>query len=136
MFDLFRKPVHHLLFFAGADTDIALKSKVLLVEIVRDFKGLIEAFVVIHGTQAGFSDVLFDWDGAAHALYEAEPGAIVLIRPDGYIGFRGGARHVEELREHLARIFSGYEFTQATIPGYLYASIAECRRFCLPGKFK
>ena len=107
LFDLFRKPVHHLLFFAGADTDIALKSKVLLVEIVRDFKGLIDAFVVIHGTQAGFSDVLFDWDGAAHALYEAEPGAILLIRPDGYIGFRGGARHAEALREHLARIFSG-----------------------------
>jgi 2-polyprenyl-6-methoxyphenol hydroxylase-like FAD-dependent oxidoreductase len=106
LFDLFRNPVHHLLLFADADTDIASKSNALRVDIRQDFKGLIDAFVVIRGTYAGYSDVLFDWDGAAHALYEAEPGAILLIRPDGYIGFRGGARHIEALREHLARIFS------------------------------
>ena len=72
-----------------------------------------DAFLVIRGTQADFSDVLFDWDGGAHALYEAEPGAILLIRPDGYIGFRGGARHAAALREHLARIFTRLEFTEA-----------------------
>ena len=38
-------------------------------------------------------------------LYEAESPAMVLIRPDGYIGFRGGARHADALREHLALIF-------------------------------
>jgi hypothetical protein len=42
-----------------------------------------------------------------HTLYEAEPGAILLIRPDGYVGFRGGARHLESLREQLSRIFIG-----------------------------
>jgi 2-polyprenyl-6-methoxyphenol hydroxylase-like FAD-dependent oxidoreductase len=106
LFDLFRNPVHHLLLFADADPEIAAKSNALRVEIGRDFKGLIDAFVVIRGTHAEFSGVLFDWDGGAHALYEAEPGALLLIRPDGYIGFRGGARHIQELREHLARIFS------------------------------
>jgi 2-polyprenyl-6-methoxyphenol hydroxylase-like FAD-dependent oxidoreductase len=106
LFDLFRKPVHHLLLFADADADIASKSNDLRMEIKRHFKTLIDAFLVIRGTHAQFSEVLFDWDGGAHALYEAEPGAILLIRPDGYIGFRGGARHTEALKEHLARIFS------------------------------
>jgi hypothetical protein len=62
--------------------------------------------LVICGTEIGFSNVLFDWNSEAHALYEAESGAILFIRPDGYIGFKGGAKHAEALREHLARIFT------------------------------
>jgi 2-polyprenyl-6-methoxyphenol hydroxylase-like FAD-dependent oxidoreductase len=106
LFDLFRKPVHHLLLFADAGTETASKCNDLRIAIGRDFKGLIDAYLVIHGTDSGFSEVLFDWDGAARALYESEPGAILFIRPDGYIGFRGGIRHAEALREYLARIFA------------------------------
>ncbi len=105
LFNLFRKQVHHLLFFVDTGAAIASTSNAVRVEIGRDFQGLIDTYLVMRGTDAGFSDVLLDLEGAAHALYEAEPGAIVLIRPDGYIGFRGGARHVDELRQHLARIF-------------------------------
>ena len=121
LFDLFRKPVHHLLFFADADADLASKANAFRVEMGRDFKGLIDAFVVVRGTHADFSNVLFDWDGGAHVLYEAEPGAIFLIRPDGYIGFRGGARHSEALQEHLARIFSNgsHRIYTSNNPGYL-----------------
>jgi 2-polyprenyl-6-methoxyphenol hydroxylase-like FAD-dependent oxidoreductase len=107
LFDLFRDPVHHLLLFAGADADAASKLNALRVEIERDFKGLINAVVVIRAARADFSDALLDSDGGAHALYEAEPGGVVLIRPDGYIGFRGGARHTEALREYLAGILTG-----------------------------
>jgi hypothetical protein len=106
LFELLRKPVHHLLLFAGANAEMASKFEDLRVEIRREFKGLIDSFLVIRGTEAGFSDVLFDWDGEAHTLYETESGGILLIRPDGYIGFRGGTRHIEALREHLARIFT------------------------------
>jgi 2-polyprenyl-6-methoxyphenol hydroxylase-like FAD-dependent oxidoreductase len=108
LFELLRKPVHHLLLFAGADTEIASKCEDLRVAIRRDFKELMDTFLVIRGTEAGFSGVLFDSNGEAHALYEAESGAILLIRPDGYIGFRGSIRHAEALREHLARIFTGW----------------------------
>jgi hypothetical protein len=107
LFDLFREPVYHLLLFAGADADAASKFKVLRDEIRKDFEGLIEALVVIRSARADISDALFDSDGGAHAHYEAEPSAIVLIRPDGYIGFRGGARHTEALREYLAGILTG-----------------------------
>lgn len=107
LFDLFRQPAHRLLLFADAQADIASTSNDLRIEIERDYPGLIDAFVVIRGRQAGFPGVLLDWDGAAQALYEAEPGAMVLIRPDGYIGFRGGAKHLQALREHMAQIFAG-----------------------------
>jgi hypothetical protein len=63
--------------------------------------------VVIRAARTDFYDALFDSDGGAHSLYEAEPSAIVLIRPDGYIGFRGGARHTEALREYVAGILTG-----------------------------
>ena len=106
LLDLLRKPVHHLLLFAGADADTALELNSLLVEMKRDFGDLIDASIVIRGEQSGLLGVLFDSDGQIHQLYEAESAAIVLIRPDGYIGFRGGARHAEALREHLSLIFS------------------------------
>jgi hypothetical protein len=99
--------VHHLLLFVGTDTEIASKFDALRLAIGRDYAGLLDAYLVIRGAQTAPSDVLVDWDGAVHALYEAEAGAILLIRPDGYIGFRGGARHAEALREQLLRIFTG-----------------------------
>ena len=91
-------------------------SNALRVEFGRDFKGLIDAFCRDSRDACRFlrCPVRLGWWGARP--YEAEPGAIVLIRPDGYIGFRGGARHTEALREHLARIFSRLEFTPATTP--------------------
>ena len=107
LFELLGKPVHHLFFFAGADTDIASAFDGSRVRIGGEYKGLIDVHVVISGPRAIVSDVLFDGDGAMHTLYEAEPGAILLIRPDGYVGFRGGATHLELLQEQLARIFIG-----------------------------
>jgi 2-polyprenyl-6-methoxyphenol hydroxylase-like FAD-dependent oxidoreductase len=107
LFELLVKPVHHLFFFAEADTDIASNADGLRVTIGRTYKGLIDVHLVIHGSHVNFSDVLFDQDGAMHALYEAEPGTILLIRPDGYVGFRGAPRHLESLQEQLARIFIG-----------------------------
>jgi 2-polyprenyl-6-methoxyphenol hydroxylase-like FAD-dependent oxidoreductase len=106
LFDLFRKPSHHLLLFAGADKEVAWRMSDLGREIDQKFKGLVDAFLVIRSAHTDSPNVLIDWDSGAHALYEAEPGAIILVRPDGYIGFRGGTRHVEALLEHLGRIFS------------------------------
>jgi 2-polyprenyl-6-methoxyphenol hydroxylase-like FAD-dependent oxidoreductase len=115
LLDLFRKPVHHLLLFAGADADSALELHSLLLEMKGDFKDLIDASVVVLGEKSGLPCVLFDSDGAVHALYEAESPAIVLIRPDGYIGFRGGARHADALRAHLSLIFPVPPDAHATV---------------------
>ena len=36
---------------------------------------------------ATFSDSLFDTEGHAHRAYDAKDGMLVLVRPDGYVGF-------------------------------------------------
>jgi len=64
-----------------------------------------DTLLVVHGKSSATPDVLFDLDGAVHTLYEAQPTGIVLIRPDGYIGFRCGGNQIEALREYLARLF-------------------------------
>lgn len=45
-------------------------------------------------------------DRELRRIYGAERGGLVLVRPDGHIGFRGGARDVPALRRYLARIFA------------------------------
>lgn len=52
-------------------------------------------------------DVVIDADGEAHAAYEASPGAIFLVRPDGIIAFRHGEPDAAALHEYLARWYPG-----------------------------
>jgi hypothetical protein len=107
LFEILGKPLHHLFLFAETATEMASDFNSLRATIGREYRGLIDVYLVIRGSQTNLSDVLFDGDGAMHAFYETEPGAMLLIRPDGYVGFRGGAKHLESLREQLARIFIG-----------------------------
>jgi hypothetical protein len=46
-----------------------------------------------------------DDNGAAHDRYGADPGAIYLVRPDGYISFRGAETDTEVLRTMLRTRF-------------------------------
>lgn len=49
---------------------------------------------------------LSDLDGAAHAAYGiADTSALILVRPDGHIAFRGRADAPELLRAYCERIF-------------------------------
>ncbi len=58
--------------------------------------------------QAGDATALFDLDGLAHGAYgiERQP-AMVLVRPDGHIAFRGPLDAPDLLRAYCARIFGG-----------------------------
>ncbi len=57
-------------------------------------------------SEAGAKDSLSDLDGVAHAAYGLEgTPALVLIRPDGHIAFRGPAGRPELLKEYCERIF-------------------------------
>lgn len=53
------------------------------------------------------ADAGSDPDGALRRLYRAETGALVLIRPDGHVGFRGDAGDLAGLRRYLARALAG-----------------------------
>lgn len=50
--------------------------------------------------------VLSDFDEAAHAAYELSGlPALVLIRPDGHIAFRGPAGRPDLLEQYCAKVF-------------------------------
>lgn len=58
-------------------------------------------FAVPHAGDSFF----FDPDGAAHRRYGATEPLICLIRPDGYLAWRGGAAEVSGLDTYLSRWF-------------------------------
>jgi 3-(3-hydroxy-phenyl)propionate hydroxylase len=49
--------------------------------------------------------VLFDVDRLAHTRYGVSQPMIYLVRPDGYIGYRGLAANIGALRAYIARVF-------------------------------
>ena len=105
LLDRLRKPVHQLLLFAGSSLQDAIDFDGYRKMLVGDYAQVMDTLLVVHGKSSARPDVLFDLDGAVHTLYEAQPSGIVLIRPDGYIGFRCGGNQIEALREYLARLF-------------------------------
>jgi hypothetical protein len=105
LLDQLRKPGHQLLLFAGSSSQDAIDFDVRRRLLAGQYAQVMNILLVIHDKSSAIPDVLFDPDGAAHTLYEAKPTGIVLIRPDGYIGFRGGGNHVDALQEYLAKIF-------------------------------
>ena len=51
-------------------------------------------------------DSLSDLDGVAHAAYRLEgTPALVLVRPDGHIAFRGPASRIDQLQDYLKKTF-------------------------------
>ena len=48
---------------------------------------------------------LQDLTGDLHHLYTAEQGGLVLIRPDGYIGFWGSFTDTDGLRNYVQKLF-------------------------------
>lgn len=63
--------------------------------------------LVLGAAVAGEQDalVLSDLDNEAHTAYGLTDGAVVLVRPDGHIAYRGRADRPELLSAYCARIF-------------------------------
>ena len=71
---------------------------------------LILAAPVASETKDGDAPRFFDRDGHAHSAYALEGiAALILIRPDGHIAFRGAANHPELLQKFCARVFAPTE---------------------------
>lgn len=73
------------------------------------YQEMIEVYLVIEQEAPGWSQearpILHDFSGELHQRYEVEQGGLVLIRPDGYIGFWGPFGATERLRNYLASLF-------------------------------
>ena len=110
LFELLDPVRHNLLLFGGIEprpgNDARLRD--LAGMIADGFSSLIAVhLVVIEGVPAQTwpAQVIVDADLAAHRAYGAVASCLYLIRPDGYVGFRGLPPDRVSLGGFLSRIF-------------------------------
>jgi hypothetical protein len=100
---------HQLLVFTGRQPTTERVSH--LTEVAAQTEGesggLIRPRVVRPADVPGPDGGLVDRDGEAHHVYGARYERLYLVRPDGYVGFRGQPAEKGPLREYLARILTG-----------------------------
>jgi 2-polyprenyl-6-methoxyphenol hydroxylase-like FAD-dependent oxidoreductase len=102
LFELTHGPQFTLLLFAGDAALLVERFAALAVEIGAHYGPLVKPVLLRHtASRIRFGEP--DESAAAHRRYGAEQGAIYLIRPDGYISFRGAASDADALRATLAR---------------------------------
>ena len=100
IFDLLRGPQHTLLLFGGRSTALIERFSELAREVSARYGDLVKPVVLrLPNAQPPRGEI--DENGTAHDRYGADPGAIYLVRPDGYIGFRGAETDTEVLRTML-----------------------------------
>jgi hypothetical protein len=52
-------------------------------------------------------DLLVDYDGEVQRAYDAGPGDVLVIRPDGHVGHRGSIADLSRTRAYLGRVAGG-----------------------------
>jgi hypothetical protein len=121
LFREFRGTSFSLLLFGGMDhteTDYAN-----LLEIARRVQGLpgnlVKTHLIVGADSASEGldregSVLLDGSGSLHELYGASAESLYLIRPDGYVGFRGQPAEVVPLIEYLRSKYAGASGGEAT----------------------
>jgi 2-polyprenyl-6-methoxyphenol hydroxylase-like FAD-dependent oxidoreductase len=98
LFELFRGPHFTLLAFCrGVATDA----------ITQRFESRVHIYTVIRPDEtAGNADII-DTAGHAYRSYDVESGALVLVRPDGYIGLIAGCSSAGSVQEYLTNVCAG-----------------------------
>jgi 2-polyprenyl-6-methoxyphenol hydroxylase-like FAD-dependent oxidoreductase len=103
--ELLHGPRHTLLLFAGSSTALLERFATMADEITTRYGTLVKPVIVrLDPAHPAIGEV--DRRGGAHARYGADQGAIYLVRPDGYIAFRGAGTDVETLRATLRQRFT------------------------------
>lgn len=113
-FDLLRGTHHTLLLVPGSGVPGRAVFSALeqLAAMVTDAYGThVRSFLLLppdtaeRASNDGPAVVIHDPEGALNRRYGASGGRIYLIRPDGYIGFRGEPDRHTDLMEHLKAVF-------------------------------
>ena len=105
LFELFRAPRHILLVFLGAGGVASEKADELGAALGGLSENTIDRYRIARGLTNDPAE-LRDVSGLAHAAYGLVEGGIVLVRPDGYIGYRSDDFDPLKLRAYLARILN------------------------------
>lgn len=102
--ELMHGPRHSLLLFAGRSTALLERFATMSDEIRGRYGDLVRPTIVrLDPSHPAIGEV--DRRGDAHDRYGAGAGGIYLVRPDGYIAFRGAGTDVEALRATLRQRF-------------------------------
>jgi 2-polyprenyl-6-methoxyphenol hydroxylase-like FAD-dependent oxidoreductase len=108
LFELLSGTRHTLLVFLPQHYETGVKALDL---VLAEFADLVECYQIVRGTngsgeqEAAPGRKFYDPDGSLASRYGLGEGGLVLIRPDGYIGFRSRALAGEPLRRYLQDLF-------------------------------
>ncbi|MBV8717328.1 MAG: FAD-dependent monooxygenase [Chloroflexi bacterium] len=109
LFDLLNTTQRSVLLMFTGDYDAATMERYwseISATIASGYQDLIAAYVVTENTAAESEHpLLHDDGGALHERYDAKRGALILIRPDGYIGLAAELGAAESLRAYLHTLF-------------------------------
>jgi 2-polyprenyl-6-methoxyphenol hydroxylase-like FAD-dependent oxidoreductase len=109
LFELLRGTRHTLLLFE--DNNPAFSAVDAVAEVVRKrWAALVEPCRVLrpgagaNGSAAAMGRSLLDPDGRLHRRFDARQACVYLIRPDGYVGYRGKPARPERFAAYLERV--------------------------------
>ncbi len=110
LFEIFATTRSLLLVFAGNQPASAVKQQWKEIEglLAASPEQPLEAYLVTeHHAPEGVSadHVLQDFTGELHQRYDSSQGGVLLVRPDGYIGFWGPFGATGALRMYVKKIF-------------------------------
>jgi 2-polyprenyl-6-methoxyphenol hydroxylase-like FAD-dependent oxidoreductase len=111
-FHLFNSERSMLLVFAGQQEASAVERQgnEIAALLAEGYDQVIEAYLVIQqgapGSEQDAHHILHDDNGDLHRRYEAEHGGLLLVRPDGYIGFWGRFGATAKLRAYMQEVFA------------------------------
>lgn len=106
LLDLVTGPQHRLLLFAGdsSETEAFATLSRLTTQADRDWLTPYLVTLAKNSTAPTEVSVVSDPAGDAHRRYGAKTGGIYLIRPDGYIAYRG--QDMASFRDFVSQIFN------------------------------
>jgi 2-polyprenyl-6-methoxyphenol hydroxylase-like FAD-dependent oxidoreductase len=111
LFETLNSPCSVLLVFAGYQKALAVEQQWREIEtlLAEDYEQMIEAYLITKQAGAGSEQeadrILQDVTGELHQRYEIEQGGLLLVRPDGYIGFWGPFGATATLRAYVQEVF-------------------------------
>ncbi|MGI8435403.1 MAG: FAD-dependent monooxygenase [Chthoniobacterales bacterium] len=108
LFELFRDPKHVLLVLFGSGVRRSAADGIV-AQTLGEYSERITIHRLERGRRTAPSEALRDISGAVHSTYDLLKGGLILVRPDGYIGYRSDDFSPEKLRAALARNFAQAE---------------------------
>ncbi|MBA2395236.1 MAG: hypothetical protein H0V70_21115 [Ktedonobacteraceae bacterium] len=96
LFDAFRGPHFTLLSFGDQPAP----------QVPDGYKNIVHVYTITRGdiATASSDDALIDIDGYAHHFYGITSDALILVRPDGYIGLTGRNLGPQPIIDYLRKV--------------------------------